>query len=204
MAYISVSREHWTRGKRKKTYYAWWREYDISDDLWVALNKFAEEDEFSDTAVYDWEEDQICLSTTNNLDEVFKTYSKAPKDWELFHDVVEKENGRIKMKPMKYKYEYFVKVLKIDSVNQRAFIEHFPTRKQLQEAIDFETKKYWVRLSDRCVFEGVKPRDVVCVRKFLDDSFLAVYVSESAETEEERKARIKEQMKSSMDLMGDY
>ena len=204
MAYISVSREHWTRGKRKKTYYAWWREFDISDDLWIALNKFAEEDEFSDTAVYDWEEDQICLSTTNNLDEVFKQHCKAPKDWELYHDIVEKESGRIKMKPMKFKYEYFVKVLKIDSVNQRAFIEHFPTRKQLQEAIDFETKKYWVRLSDRCVFEGVKPRDVVCVRKFLDDSFLAVYVSESAETEEERKARIERQRKSAMDLMGDY
>ena len=88
--------------------------------------------------------------------------------------------------------------------NQRAYIKHFPTNKQIDEGILFETKEYWVNVSDRCVFEGIKPEAVVCIRKLLDDSYLAVYVSESAPTEEERKQRAREQMKSLNDLMGGY
>ena len=118
------------------------------------------------------------MHRSKELDEVFKTYSKAPKDWEVFHDIVEKESGRIKMKPMQFKYEYKVRVLKVDSVNQRAYIKQFPTRKQFEEAIDLTTPEYWVDVSDRCVYEGIKPHDKVMFRKFLDDRYLAVYVSD--------------------------
>ena len=97
MTYVEISREHWTTGKRKKTYYAWYRQYDISDDLWIKLNEFAETDRFSDTPKWDWQEGEITLHRSKELDEVFKTYSKAPKDWEVFHDIVQKEIGYIKM-----------------------------------------------------------------------------------------------------------
>ena len=204
MAYIEVSREHWTTGKRKKTYFAWSEPFDISDDLWIQLQKFAAEDDFSYTAHYDWENGMIRVQRSEALDDVFKTYCRAPTDWKLFHDVVEYESGEIKMTPMQFKYEYFVEVLKFDAGKQRAYIKHFPTNKQIDEGIFFETKEYWVDVSDRCVFEKIKPEDVVCIRKFLDDSYLAVYVSESAPTEEERKQRAKEQRKALNDLMGDY
>ena len=202
MAYIEVSREHWTRGKRKKTYFAWSEPFDISDDLWIQLQKFAEEDDFSYTAHYDWENGLIRLQTSERLDEVFKTYCKAPTDWKLFHEVVQKESGMIKMTPMQFKYEYFVKVLSVDLDKQTALIKHFATNKQIEDGVYFDTKEYTVPISDRCVYEGIKPRDVVCIRKFLDDTYLAVYVSESYhEVTEEEKAR---QRKSAMDLMGDY
>ena len=223
MAYIEVSREGWTTGKRKKTYFAWWKQFDISDDLWEQLNKFAEEDQFSSVPHYEWQQGEITLHRSQALDDVFKTYSKAPKDWEVFHDIVEKEGMYIKMKPLQFKYEYKVMVKEVDAKNQRAFIKQFPTQKQFEEAVDFTTPEYWVDVSDRCIYEGIKPHDKVMIRKFIDDRYLAVYVCDRMEDEEddefdddddifgnyteserEKEERIKRQRKSAMDLMGDY
>ena len=104
------------------------------------------------------------------------------------------------MTPMQFKYEYFVKVLSVDLDAHTALIKPFPTRKQIEDGIYFDTKEYTVPISDRCIYEGIKANDTVCIRKFLDDTFLAVYVSESDKSGEPTE----EQLKAYEDLIGGY
>jgi len=206
MAYVELGMDHWHTGKRSKKYYT--KPYDISDGLWEALQDFAENNDFCIIGVWDYDKGKLYMHRMKELDEVFKQHCNAPKDWEMFHEI-QKEGfgGNINIMEMKFKYEYVKEVIAVDTKRRRCVVEKTLPRKQFQEWVESHaspppTSQYEVAISDRCIFEGIKPKDKVLIRKFLDDTHMAVYVSESytPPTREE----IEQQRKSLNDLMGDY
>ena len=205
--YVEVSSEHWTKGKRKITYFAWVEEFDISDDLWDKLNKFAEEDMFSDVAKYDWQNGMIRLHRSVELDNIFKINGRSPSDFRLFHDVIQKEIGYIEITPMRYKYEYVKTVIAVDERRRKCVVEKTLPRKEFQKWIETHASpppvgQYEVDISDRCIYEGIKPKDKVLIRKFLNDVHMAVYVEESYH--EPTKEEMEQKRKDWEDLMGGY
>ena len=189
MTYVELGLESWHTGKRSKKYYT--KPYDISDQLWEALVKYAETGIGCYVAKYDWENGRIRVHRAVECDEVFKQYCNAPKDWEMFHEIQKEPFGsNIAITPMGYKYEYFKPVINVD----------YKRRKCLVKTV--HGKSYEVAVSDRCIYEGIKPKDKVLIRKFLNDVHMAVYVEESYH--EPTKEEMEQKRKDLEDLMGGY
>ncbi|WP_458454404.1 hypothetical protein [Methanobrevibacter sp.] len=182
MTYIQLGLGHWYRGKRVRKYYT--KPFDISDSLWEALYNFAQENELCSIGKWDYDKDKLYMHRLTELDEVLKEYCNAPEDYKMFHNIqTEMFGGFVHIMPLQFKYEYSAKVTAVDFDNRKCTIEKTLPPKQLKEWV--ESKKEFppvsyidVALSDRCIYENVKPNDIVLIRKFVDDTFLAVRVDE--------------------------
>ena len=206
MTYVELGLESWHTGKRSKKYYT--RPYDISDQLWEALVKYAETGIGCYVAKYDWENGRIRVHRAKECDEVFKQYCNAPKDWEMFHEIQKESSGsNITITPMMYKYEYVKTVIAVDERRRKCVVEKTLPRKEFQKWIETHASpppvgQYEVDISDRCIYEGIKPKDKVLIRKFLNDVHMAVYVEESYH--EPTKEEMEQKLKDWEDLVGGY
>lgn len=197
--FVELKRQVTYRNRRKPVDRV--TEHDISDSLWEALQKMAEENGFCSVGKWDWNKGVLYISRGDGVDETFEKYCNAPADWKMYNDEVRKTIN-FELAPMKFKYEYVVKVLKVDLDNKRAFIQHYPTNKMIEEGNIKDLKEYWVDISDRCIYEKIKPKDDLLVRKFLNDQYLGVQVWESYH--EATSEEIEEQLWEMEEIFGDY
>ena len=189
MVYVELGMDHWHTGKRSKKYYT--RPFDISDELWNALKSFAESNSFCSIGVWDYDKGKLYMARLKELDKVFDENCSSPHDYMMFDEIRrEPFGGNINVMEMRFKYEYF-KV--VQAVN-------LPRRKCLVKSVKGST--YEIDISDRCVFEGIKPKDTVLVRKFLNDVHMAVQITEKYV--EPSLDEIEQQKRDFEDLSGGY
>ena len=199
MVYVELEYKYTPTGRRKPLTRV--SQHDISDGLSDALKEMAETNGFCSVGKWDWNKGVLYITRGDGVDETIKKYSNAPADYKLFEET--RKTMNYQLKEMKFKYEYIKEVIDVDLKNMTCTVEKKPSRKEFESCKGIpKWKPYKVALSDRCVFEKIKPKDVVLIRKFFNDVHMAVQVIESYK--EPTKEEIEEQEQSLRDLMGDY
>lgn len=173
MTYVELEYKFTPVGKRKPVSRC--SEHDISDNLWFALCMMAESNGFCSVGKYDWNDGVLYISRGGGVDETYKKHCNSPADWKLYEET--RKTMNYELREMKYKYEYTAKVLSVNEENKTALVQQFATRKMVEQGI-YEGKTYTINISDKCIYDGIKAKDTILIRKFINNQFLGVSIFE--------------------------
>jgi len=162
----------------KKDKYNKIKQFEITENLWNKLIEFAETNHYCSKGKYEWNENTLYLCRIKDLDTLLKKQVNGYKEEYLLHEVQrEYPGGNIELTRVFKRYEYHATVKNVDLNNKKALIHKKPNNRQIRTG-DYKGKEYYVKLSDRVIYEGIKPQDVVVISKMLDGSHLVTSIYE--------------------------